>query len=90
MFDGPELPLRRRHFGRQFGRHQSRRIELAEQPRHTNLPIDTCLVYGGLNVKTQVFVLNYYYYVSLHYQITLKIKPLYLTHYTYYMASGTI
>jgi hypothetical protein len=26
----------------------------------------------------------------LHYQITVKIKPLYLTHYTYYMTSSTI
>ena len=34
MIGGPELPLRRRHCEPKFGRHQSRRIELAEQPRH--------------------------------------------------------
>ena len=30
-----------------------------------------------------------YYYFSRHYQIAVKIKPLYLTHYTYYLTSNT-
>ena len=30
-----------------------------------------------------------YYYFSRHYQIAVKIKPLYLTHYTCYLTSNT-
>ena len=30
-----------------------------------------------------------YYYFSRHYQIAVKIKPLYLTHYTYYLTYNT-
>jgi hypothetical protein len=30
-----------------------------------------------------------YYYFSRHYQIAVKIKPLYLTHYAFYLTSNT-
>jgi hypothetical protein len=30
-----------------------------------------------------------YYYFSRHYQIAVKIRPLYLTHYVYYLTSNT-
>ena len=30
-----------------------------------------------------------YYYFSRHYQIAVKIKPLYLTHYACYLTSNT-
>jgi hypothetical protein len=39
-----------------------------------------------LNVKAGGYP---YYYFSRHYQIAVKIKPLYLTHYTYYLTFNT-
>ena len=45
---------------------------------------------GGTDPLLSRAIVYTYYYFSSHYQITVKIKPLYLTHYTYYMTSSTI
>jgi hypothetical protein len=41
-----------------------------------------------LNVKVTMFI-QLYYYFSRHYQIAVKIKPLYLTNNTRYLTSNT-